>query len=91
MRLTTPSEAKMDTFESSTSSFIVKVWLEDPDDTNDSPFWRGHITHVPSNERVYVQNLEDISRFIASYLRGMGLEADQISQGVEEWLKGRGV
>ena len=58
----------MDPFESSTHSFIVKIWLEETARESDSPSWRGHITHVPSEERRYVEDLNGIIDFILLYL-----------------------
>jgi hypothetical protein len=54
-------------------SFIVKVWLEE-EATNDSDsVWHGHITHVPSGEKRYLNNLDQISLFIQPYLEAMGI------------------
>ncbi len=36
--------------------------------------WRGHITHVPSDKRQYLNQLEDIVTFIQPYLEAMGVE-----------------
>jgi len=58
----------MDPFES--HSFIVKVWLEEDDEAT----WRGHITHVPSQERRYLQTVDDIARFIEPYLERLGVK-----------------
>jgi hypothetical protein len=56
-----------DSFESVTHSFIVRIWLEQDDEVR----WRGHITHVPGEERRYVERLSDITDFIAPYVEGM--------------------
>jgi len=58
-----------DSFESVTHSFVVRIWLEE----DDRATWRGHITHVPSGERRYVERLSDIVDFIAPYVGGMKL------------------
>lgn len=79
----------MDSYESSTNSFIVKVWVENTGNDSSPPLWRGHITHVPSSERRYVQDLESISVFIGAYLQDMGVEGDHISKGLKGWLRGR--
>jgi hypothetical protein len=71
----------MDLFESTTHSFIVKVWLED----GDHPKWRGHITHVPSGERRYLENMGEITNFIAPYLEQMGVEPGLLRR-VKRWL-----
>ncbi len=59
-----------DSFESVTHSFVVRIWLEDADRRAS---WRGHITHVPSGNRQYVEGLTDIVDFISPYVDGMKL------------------
>ena len=77
----------MDTYESNTHSFIVKVWLEDNDEKNERPTWRGHVTHVPSNQRRYVDDLNGISKFISSYLERMGVGVGERWRGLRGWLR----
>lgn len=60
----------MRVFESKTHSFIVKIWLEETD-APEGAKWRGHITHVPGNERRYIESLEEIDDFIVPYVKGM--------------------
>jgi hypothetical protein len=64
----------MDLIEFNTHSFIVKIWLEETTEEAGQATWRGHITHVPSGERRYVQDLGDIAAFIAPYLERMGVK-----------------
>jgi len=71
-----------DSFESVTHSFIVRIWLEEDDRTR----WRGHITHVPSGDRQYVERLADIVDFIAPYVEGMKL--GKVSR-FKRWLLAR--
>lgn len=61
--------------DTSTVSFIVKVWLEETPEETDEPTWRGHITHVPSGERRYLQTLDDVSAFIEPYLLQLGVRS----------------
>jgi hypothetical protein len=56
-----------------TQSFIVKIWLEETVEEAGRATWRGHITHVPSNERRYLQDLDEIEAFITPYLKKMGV------------------
>lgn len=63
----------MDLFESDTHSFVVRIWLEETAEETGRTVLRGHITHVPSGERRYFQDLCGISRFIISYLENMGV------------------
>jgi hypothetical protein len=63
----------MDPFESSTHSFIVKIWLERTAQGASRVIWRGHITHVPDGRRRHVQDLDGILLFIVPYLEEMGV------------------
>jgi len=65
-------------------SFIVKVWLEEINQSGRA-IWRGHITHVPGGERRYVRALSEIVAFIAPYLHTMGVEMG-IRQRIKKWL-----
>ena len=56
-----------------THSFIVKVWLEETVEEAGQAMWRGHVTHVPSGERRYIKDLNEIRAFIAPYLERMGV------------------
>ncbi len=51
-----------------THSFVIRLWLEEVDKQTDQTKWRGHVTHVLSRQRRYVENLEDIKEFISAYL-----------------------
>jgi hypothetical protein len=63
----------MEQTESHTHSFIIKIWLEETLEEDGRAIWRGHITHVPSGERLYLQDLDTIRLFIEPYLEGMGV------------------
>jgi hypothetical protein len=64
---------KHELFENHTHSFIVKVWLERTAAERASQVtWRGHITHVPSGERRYLKDLNEVIYFIGPYLEEMG-------------------
>jgi hypothetical protein len=54
-------------------SFIVKVWLEESVEESGRAKWRGHITHVSSGERRYLQRLSAIGDFIVPYLERFGV------------------
>lgn len=62
----------MDPYES--HSFVVKFWLEETLEEADEALWRGHITHVPSQERRYLNTLDDVIEFIEPYLERMGVK-----------------
>ena len=61
-------EEKRASAEPETHSFVVKIWLEETADETPHPVWRGHITHVTSGQRRYVNNLGGITNFVAPYL-----------------------
>ncbi len=62
----------MDPYES--HSFIVKIWLEESLEEAEDAVWRGHITHVPSQERRYLQTLDDLIDTIGPYLERLGVK-----------------
>lgn len=62
----------MDLYES--HSFVVKVWLEESLEEANPAIWRGHITHVPGEERRYLHTLDEIVDFIGPYLERMGVK-----------------
>jgi hypothetical protein len=77
----------MDLPECYTHSFIVKIWLEVTAEEAERATWRGHVTHVPSGERRYVKDLDDITAFILSYLTGMGVDLGLASQPRSWWRR----
>jgi hypothetical protein len=64
----------MDPYGSQSHSFVVKVWLEESVEEAGEATWRGHVTHVPDQDRRYVHTLDDILDFIAPYLDLMGVQ-----------------
>lgn len=76
----------MDSFESNTHSFIVKVWLEETVEEVGRATWRGHMTHVLSGKRYSIKRLGDISSIIAPYLEKMGVEL-RSSRRTRVWMK----
>lgn len=50
-------------------SFVVRVWLETSGTETDEEIWRGHIIHLPGDERHYFSNINEIPRFIESHLK----------------------
>lgn len=64
-----------DLYENNTHPFIVKIWLEETAEEAGQATWRGHITHVPTGKRCYMQHLDEIVAFIADFLREMGVES----------------
>jgi hypothetical protein len=64
----------MDLSEAYNHSFIVRIWLEETVEEAGQATWRGHITHIPSGERRYVECLDEIPAFIVPYLERMGVK-----------------
>jgi hypothetical protein len=69
----------MDSIEATSHPFIVRIWLEEPAEGIRCATWRGHITHVPSGERRYLEDLDDIKIFIVPYLQDMGIRLGLVS------------
>ena len=76
----------MESLESTSHSFIVKVWVEEAAGSGSRGVWHGHITHVPSSKRHYVKSLDEIQDFIAPYLEEMGVRLDT-NWWVAHWFK----
>jgi hypothetical protein len=76
----------MTSFEDNTHVFIVRIWLEPREIEGTSAKWRGVIEHVPSGERRYVQDLDDIIASIVPYLGEMGVRPS-LGQRLRQWLK----
>lgn len=60
--------------EPDTQSFVVKVWLEETVEEAGRARWRGHVTHVTSGERRYLESLSGIAAFIRPYLERWGVK-----------------
>ena len=64
------TEGVIDSLEFRTQSFVIKVWIDEPDEDCRMK-WRGRITHVPSGDNRYVTDLAEIISFITAYLQKM--------------------
>jgi hypothetical protein len=71
--------------ELDTQSFVVRFWVEERDAKSGQTTWRGHITHVATGERQYVQKLGEVNEFIIRYL-GVQLSKPMGWRGVYIWL-----
>ncbi len=67
-------------------SFIVKIWVETVPEGTETVRWHGHITHVLSNTRKYLQKLGDIAGFIKPYVAGMEAKSGLMGR-VKQWLR----
>jgi hypothetical protein len=70
----------MNSLEESTSSFIVRVWIEETAEETSQATWRGSITHVQSGEEGYLEDLDEIAAFIAPYLQAMGVKLESFER-----------
>lgn len=79
MQVLKPASSDNDLPEVNLQSFVVKIWVEETGDSDNTAPWRGSITHVGSGERRYVKSLDEITRYFKVYLRGIGIESDSDS------------
>jgi hypothetical protein len=49
-------------------SFVIKIWPEEVHKLPGQVKWRGHITHVGTGERQYLERLDEIASFIGKFL-----------------------
>lgn len=54
-------------------SLIVKIWRKGDASTLPLPTWHGHVTHVPSGERVYAHDPNELPTIVAAQLRKLGI------------------
>lgn len=74
--------------EPDTHSFVVKIWLEETAGEIAHPIWRGHITHVATGQRRYLDHLSVVMAFIAPYLARWNIRLP-LWERVCLWLKRR--
>jgi hypothetical protein len=55
--------------KASIHSFIIRMWLEQPDENGEQTIWRGRITHVPGDENQYFTDMKTIPKFIRLHLK----------------------
>lgn len=56
-----------------THAFILRFWLEPRTTEGVEPIWRGVIEHVPTGQRRYVKDVDELVLFFISHLREMGV------------------
>jgi hypothetical protein len=72
--------------EENAHAFLVRIWSEPREIEQARPEWRGMIEHIPSGQRRYVKNLDELAAFIASYLELMGVKLEGYWR-LRQWLK----
>ena len=63
------------------ASFVIRLNLED-----DAARWRGHVTHVQSEERKHVRSLRQLYDFIVRHLTELGLRRLGPRERFWRWL-----
>ena len=60
--------------DSTTQSFVIKIWQTGAKEESDQVFWQGRITHVPSGENGHLDELVQIAEFMSPFLQSMGVK-----------------
>jgi len=74
MKPTSPSPDSFennDDIETTSHTFVLKIWAEEIMEENRTDRWRGRITHVLNGEHLYFEDLETLQHFLAAYLAKM--------------------
>lgn len=64
-------------------TFLIRIWIEETFDEAGRVAWRGHITHLPDEQRRYLGSLEDVAGFIREAVAGMDEPRSQSDQGTD--------
>ena len=65
-----------------THAFVVRIWAEPAaDDSSDDVLWRGRVEHAASGRYGVFSSLNELLRFIQSYMHDDGLKDPQYSEG----------
>ncbi|MCA9938276.1 MAG: hypothetical protein KC418_06520 [Anaerolineales bacterium] len=75
----------MDPYEPHTHTFVIRLWLEESAQEQSETVWRGHITHLLTQKRRYLQTPDEIIFFILPYLVEMGVKL-QMKWRIKWWL-----
>jgi hypothetical protein len=68
------SDEEVQFIEPHTHSFILKLWLLKQEGAKGGQNWRGHITHVASNQRIYFDSFLELNNLLSPYLEKMGVK-----------------
>ncbi len=66
-------DGKVDQSQDSSHTFIARFWLEPREIKDAKPIWRGVVEHVPTGQRRYLEDLDEIKAFISVYLQDTGI------------------
>jgi hypothetical protein len=73
-------------FEPQTHSFLVRYWREQAVNQAGQQVWRGHVTHVASGARRYIQHHSEVVPFIGAYLQPPD-QAPTRRQRLGQWFR----
>lgn len=76
----------VDPIESTTQSFVIKIWPTGAIEVADQVEWQGRITHVPSGHAAQLEELNEIGEFIMPYLESIGVKPT-IRARVTRWAQ----
>lgn len=54
-------------------SLILKIWCRNGAYPGAKPTWHGQVTHVPSGERVYSNDPNELLTIVAAHLKTLGV------------------
>jgi hypothetical protein len=57
-----------DDMDQNSQSYVVKIWVEEANQREDTFTWAGHITQVNSGNRKYVSSLREITDYFKKEL-----------------------
>ncbi len=83
----------MKSFEPNRHVFILRIWREPREIEGAELEWRGVIEHVPTGERRYFNELNDVVDFLRPYLQQMGHKPVfywRLRQRLKQWLNKKG-
>ncbi len=58
----------MTRFEQDAHSFVIRVWQENQEDATEKVVWRGWVEYVPTGQRHYFQEPENLCKIMSIYL-----------------------
>ena len=58
----------MESFEEDTQVFVVRFWRETRELEGAHPIWRGSVEHLPSGQRVFVNNFKEAEDVMTSFV-----------------------
>ncbi|MFN0148888.1 MAG: hypothetical protein ACKVT1_20480 [Dehalococcoidia bacterium] len=67
-------------------AFVVRLWIEETGRRGGTT-WRGHITHVASQEKRYLREIDDLVLFVMPYLQRVGVRFNRCWRA-RQWRQG---